>query len=97
VSTTQEHFGASSVIFEIGWRSARRQPLPICSAALCWAGLARLDVEASRAIRQAEVRASKTMRRQVQGKVPANFVDAGDQSLKNIANRIEHTRRVLGD
>ena len=26
--------------------------------------------------------------RQVQGKVPANFVDAGDQSLKNIANPV---------
>jgi adenylate cyclase len=34
--------------------------------------------------------------RQVQGKVPANFVDAGDQSLKNIANPVRVYRLELG-
>jgi adenylate cyclase len=34
--------------------------------------------------------------RQIQGKVPANFVDAGDQSLKNIANPVRVYRLELG-
>ena len=34
--------------------------------------------------------------RQVQGKVPANFVDTGDQSLKNIANPVRVYRLELG-
>jgi adenylate cyclase len=34
--------------------------------------------------------------RQAQGKVPANFVDAGDQSLKNIANPVRVYRLELG-